>query len=107
MDQRENTREQIKIQVEESLADYQNSWQALELADENINLFDQRIQISELQLELGDITRTDFAETEIRYLEAKTAQIEARLRYLRSVMELELALGIEIDSLGLVSLTGR
>lgn len=105
--ERENTREQIKIQVEESLADYQNSWQALELADENINLFDQRIQISELQLELGDITRTDFAETEIRYLEAKTAQIEARLRYLRSVMELELALGIEIDSLGLVSLTGR
>ena len=96
--------EQIRIEIMRALDTYRESWQAMQLADENIGVFEKRLEINELQLELGDIRRVDLAETEIRYLEAKNAQIEARVRYLISVAQLELAVGLQLDELKLVEI---
>lgn len=94
----------VATDVKKALANYEVSWKAVKQADANIELFEKRIEITQLQVSLGEAKRTDLATTEIRYLEAKNAQIAARVRYMLSVAQLEIALGIGIDSFGLISL---
>ncbi|EQA38223.1 outer membrane efflux protein [Leptospira inadai serovar Lyme str. 10] len=94
----------VLSQVRKSLKNLRISWDAMNQADENISIFEKRIQIVELQVKLGEATRPQLAETEIRYLEAKNAQIAARLRYMNSIAELELATGLNLDDLRLVEI---
>lgn len=92
----------IASEVKKSLNSYRVSWDAMKQADENVILFEKRIQIKEEQVRLGEAPRTELAETEIRYLEAKNAQIASRLRFMSSIAELELATGLSLDQLGLI-----
>lgn len=92
----------ISTEVKKALANYKNSWEAMLQADSNIELFEKRIHIKETQVKLGEAPRTELAETEIRYLEAKNAQIKARLRYMSSIAELELSIGLSLDQLDLI-----
>lgn len=95
----------IASEVKKSLNSYRVSWDAMKQADENVSLFEKRIQIKEEQVRLGEAPRTELAETEIRYLEAKNAQIASRLRFMSSIAELELATGLSLDQLGLIKFT--
>ncbi len=96
--------DRIRIEVRNALNNYRTSWDALQLADRNIVLFEKRLKIASQRVGLGDSRRTDFAETEIRWLEAVNQQIAARVRYMTAVAQLEIAAGIELDSLKLIRL---
>ena len=64
----------------------------------------KRIKIKEHQVKLGEARRTELAENEIRFLEAKNAQIAAKVRYMTSIAELEISTGLSLDSLKLLEL---
>ncbi|MCB1180276.1 MAG: TolC family protein [Leptospiraceae bacterium] len=94
----------ISTEVKKSLASYKFAWAAMEQSNENMKLFEKRLEIKTTQVKLGEARRTELAETEIRYLEAKNAQIMAILKYMTSVAELEIATGMSLDDLGLIKI---
>jgi len=94
----------IKNEVKKALANYQASWTAMKQADGNVALFEKRIKIKEHQVKLGEARRTELAENEIRFLEAKNAQIAAKVRYMTSISELEISTGLSLDSLKLLEI---
>lgn len=94
----------IKNEVKKVHSNYKISWDAMKQADENMEIFEKRILIKQEQVRLGEARRTDLAETEIRYLEAKNAQIAARVRYMLSIAELEIATGLSLDDLKLIQI---
>lgn len=94
----------IKNEVKKALANYKASWAAMKQAEGNVTLFEKRIKIKEQQVRLGEARRTELAENEIRYLEAKNAEIAAIVRYMTSISELELSTGLSLDSLKLLEI---
>ncbi|TGN18027.1 TolC family protein [Leptospira idonii] len=94
----------IRIEVHKALQNYNVSWQALILADENADSFEKRLKIKQRQVDIGETRRVDLAETEIFYLEAQKAKINARVQFLLSVSQLELAVGASLDSLRIINL---
>ncbi|WP_411821499.1 TolC family protein [Leptospira sp. 'Mane'] len=91
----------LKIEVIKSHSTLTSSYENMKLADENVKIFDKRLSIKILQTKLGDARRIDLAETEIFFLQAKTAQVTARVQYMTSIAQLELSLGANLDSLKL------
>ncbi len=94
----------IKNEVKKALSNYQASWVAMKQADINVRLFEKRIKIKEHQVKLGEARRTELAENEIRFLEAKNAQIAAIVRYMTAISELEISTGLSLDSLKLLEI---
>jgi outer membrane protein len=94
----------IRIEVIKALSSLKSSNENLNLSDENVKIFDKRLSIKILQTNLGDSRRIDLAETEIFFLQAKTAQINARVQYLTSIAQLELAIGANLDTLKLMEI---
>ncbi|EMN11485.1 TolC family protein [Leptospira borgpetersenii] len=94
----------IETEIRKSLRGLNISWQSMRQEDENIIIFEKRLNIQELQVKLGEATRPQLAETEIRFLEAKNAQIGARLKYLNSIAQMELSTGLNLDDLHLFEL---
>jgi len=93
----------IRIEVKKAYENYKLSWDSMVLADQNAEVFEKRLNIKKRQVELGEARRIDLAETEIFYLEAQNAKINARVRFLISISDLELAVGASLDSLRLVN----
>lgn len=93
----------IRIEVKKAYENYKLSWDSMVLADQNAEVFEKRLFIKKKQVELGEARRIDLAETEIFYLEAQNAKINARVRFLISISDLELAVGASLDSLRLVN----
>lgn len=96
--------DKIRVEVSRSVQNYHATYEAMQLADKNIALFEKRLRINDEQLRLGDIRRLDLAETEIRYLEAKNAQLGARLAHMIAAAQLEIAAGVPIDSMQLLTI---
>ena len=105
-DTRVSNRHQIAIEVVSSYMALENSWDMIEIAQKQLELYDTQLEIERLKANMGESKRYDLMKKEIERGEAAIACLESRVRYLTNASILELAMGVDIGFLKLSNYRG-
>lgn len=97
-------RTDFKIKLENSLQQLALAFRSLELQKDLVSLLERRLKILEVRVNLGEAKRIDFVEDLVALQGKRNELSENTLGYIRQAAELELFLGLPLDSLGLVKI---
>jgi len=94
-------KEQISIDIINSLTSLKNSWKMIQIAKQQLELYDLQLVIERLKANLGESRRYDLMKKEIERGEAAIAYLDSRVKNLMSILSLESAMGVDLGYLGL------
>jgi outer membrane protein TolC len=97
----------LKTQIEGQLTQLQLANQEIALQKELISLLERRLKVLETRVNIGEAKRVDLVDDIISLQSKKTELIGAVLGYLKAAAELEVFVGVPIDSLGMVKILDK
>lgn len=104
INQRDTLRKQLHIEIETQYKNLANSVEAYDIAKKKTEIVRERVRLSQLQVELGELKRIELVKVELEKLKAEQDLINNVMNYLMLGMQLEVKLGVPIGYLELYNL---
>ena len=95
-------RKQTELQVRRLVRDFEERRKALELADQSLAVRENRYLIELKKYETGETSLTDLLTEQVKLIQARQDLIRERVDFAISANQLEIELGLDIDSLALL-----
>ncbi|TAL34413.1 MAG: TolC family protein [Spirochaetes bacterium] len=92
-------RQQIALEVATNYSALINGWKMIEIAKQQLELYDAQLEIERLKANLGDSRRYDLIKKEIERGESALSYLNAIIRYLQLASTFEIALGVDVGFL--------
>ncbi|MBN1533511.1 MAG: TolC family protein [Spirochaetes bacterium] len=99
-----DTREQVALEVLTGLMNLDNSWNMIHISKKWLDVYDSLLSIERLKADMGETVRYELVKKELERGQAAISYLDARVKYLVSASNLEIAMGLDIGSLGLSTL---
>jgi len=97
--EKKDTREGVSIEIESLCKDMINSSEMIDIAKQQLELYDSQLKIERLKADMGESRRYDLLEKEIERAESAVALMDSKIKYLKSVSTMEIAMGVDVDFL--------
>jgi len=97
--EKKDTKESISIEIESLCKDLINSWEMIQISKKQLELYDSQLEIERLKADMGESRRYDLLEKEIERAESAVSLMDSKIKYLKSVSTLEIAMGVDVDFL--------
>ncbi|MCB1327185.1 MAG: TolC family protein [Spirochaetales bacterium] len=97
-------RRSVESEVRRSLRDYQRYATELEIGDRDLAIQERRFRIDQLRHRRGEIALSEFLERELELRRARTELVALRIEHILRANQLELQLGLPLDSLALMEI---
>ncbi|MCE9598106.1 MAG: TolC family protein [Spirochaetia bacterium] len=96
--------EQLRNEVARLRRSYYDKVELVNIADQGLAVKEQRFKIQQVQLRNGSLSVSRYIEEEIKLIEARSALVRERIELILTANQVELSLGMPVDSLALVDL---
>ncbi len=106
-EQREQLITDVQAEIEKLRHDFLLRVREVELAERTLDVHGRRFQVDRLKYENGETALQDYLEQELRFVQAQLDAVRQRIDLALAANQLETALGLPLDSLGLVEIRLR
>ncbi|MBL8018242.1 MAG: TolC family protein [Leptospirales bacterium] len=96
--------EQLRNEVTRLRRSYHDKLELVSITDRALAVKEQRFKIQQIQLRNGSLSVPRYIEEEIKLIEARSALVRERIELILTANQVELSLGLPVDSLALVDL---
>jgi outer membrane protein TolC len=88
-------KEGIAVEISSLCSGLKNSWDMIEIASKQVELYDAQLVIERLKADMGESRRYDLLEKEIERGKAAVALLNSKIKYLSAASNLELSTGMD------------
>jgi len=103
-DRNDQLRKQIRNEAERLKRGFYDQQRQLDISDQNLAVREQRFKVQRARYYNGEISVTEYLEEELRLIEARLGLVQSRIELILAGNQIELGLGLPIDSLNLVQI---
>ena len=93
----------IKLQIVRAHRGIVDKQKALRLSDESLAVQELRNKVERRRMIMGELSLSEYLEEEIKLIQARLQLIQERVDFALSINQLEIDLGLELDSLGMLN----
>lgn len=94
-----DTKDGISLEVESLYKELINARDMMKIAKQRLELYNSLIEIERAKKNMGESRRYDLVEKEIERSKSALALMDAKIKYLTSISNLEMAMGVNINFL--------
>ena len=94
----------VKLQIERAHRGIRDRQRALKLSDEGLAIRELRNKVERKRMIMGELSLSEYLEEEIQLIQARLQLIQERVDFALAVNQLEMDLGLELDTLELLNL---
>jgi len=90
-------KQSIAAEIASLCAEIKNSWDMINIASKQVELYDSQLVIERLKADMGESRRYDILEKEMERGKAAVALLNSKIKYLMAASALELSAGMDVD----------